>query len=66
MFDCASLRIQVFDPEHRLIGGWTEPGGLPFGESYDFGADGRLYGVGVGEHAGSILVMDVTLPDADG
>jgi len=72
--DCSDTRLQVFDPQHQLIGALNAPGGLPFGASYAFGTDGSLYAISGGNHcagtvpsgsaAADILVMKVSLPAA--
>ena len=69
VIECFTRAIAVFDPQHRLIGAWAEPDGLPFGSSYAFGPDGRLYAIAGGLRLQSvaspdeILVMEVSTPD---
>jgi outer membrane protein assembly factor BamB len=67
VWDCSATRMLVFDPQHQLIGRWTEPTGLPFGASYAFSAGGRLYALAGGDRCAGppgtdparIIVMNV-------
>jgi hypothetical protein len=57
-----------------VIGVLDAPDGVPFGDSYAFGPDGRLSVIAGGDHcagtaptgadAAAILVYQVTLPEA--
>jgi outer membrane protein assembly factor BamB len=72
VIDCSDRRLNVYDAEHRPIASWDAPETLPFGLSYAFGPDGRMYAVAGGNRAegenvvldspDSIVVMDVDLP----
>jgi sugar lactone lactonase YvrE len=70
--ECSDTRLQVLDPQHQVIGVLDSPGGMPFGNSYTIGPDGRLYAISGGDHcagtaptgaaAANILVYQVALP----
>jgi len=72
IIDCSDRRLNVYDAEHRPIGAWDAPETLPFGVSYAFGPDGRMFAVAGGNRAegwnvpvespDSIVVIEVDLP----
>jgi sugar lactone lactonase YvrE len=45
VFNCIGGRIQVFDPEHRLIGLWDGPD-YEHRQAFAFAPDGRMYQLG--------------------
>ena len=59
VYDCVTGSLQVFDPDHRLIGAAGPSLGLGSGGWFDMGTDGRLYAVGQDD---SIIVIEIALP----
>jgi sugar lactone lactonase YvrE len=48
--ECADKRLQVFDPQHQVVGVMDAPSGMPFGTWYSFGPDNRLYAIAGSDH----------------
>jgi outer membrane protein assembly factor BamB len=72
--ECADTRLQVLNPQHDVIGVLDAPDGMPFGYSYTFGPDGRMYAISGSDHcaggdraptgtdAAKVFVFQVALP----
>jgi outer membrane protein assembly factor BamB len=58
VYNCIGGRIQVFDPEHRLIGLWDGPVN-DRRQAFAFAPDGRMYQLGPGD---TILEIRIDLP----
>ena len=58
VYNCVDGRIQVFDPDHHLIGMWDGPAVYPR-QAFAFAADGTMYQLGPDD---SILGIQIKLP----
>jgi DNA-binding beta-propeller fold protein YncE len=58
VYNCIGGRIQVFDPEHQLIGLWEGPVD-DRRQGFAFAPDGRMYQLGLGD---TIQVIQIDVP----